>query len=158
MFSALHKHDVAFLVCVRPAYPIGTHYSHQQPFVPQVGLVYVRGCEIEGMLDANGRVIEEGQTGSTIHAHIRTHTRTHAQTHTHTHAHTRTDTHAHTHTRTRTYTHTHAHTHTPHAHTHTHTHTCCNTDMHFRVLLILPIKSHVLTWHSAFKGHIKQEV
>ena len=26
----------------------------------QVGLTYVRGCEIEGMLDANGRVIEEG--------------------------------------------------------------------------------------------------
>lgn len=29
-------------------------------FVSQVGLVYVRGCEVEGMLDANGRVIEEG--------------------------------------------------------------------------------------------------
>ena len=26
----------------------------------QVGLMYVRGCEIEGMLDENGRVIEEG--------------------------------------------------------------------------------------------------
>ena len=26
----------------------------------QVGLTYVRGCEIEGMLDENGRVIEEG--------------------------------------------------------------------------------------------------
>jgi len=25
-----------------------------------VGLTYVRGCEIEGMLDQNGRVIEEG--------------------------------------------------------------------------------------------------
>ena len=75
MFSALHKHDVAFLVCVRPAYPIGTHYSHQQPFVPQVGLVYVRGCEIEGMLDENGRVIEEGQTGSTT---LSTRTVTHA--------------------------------------------------------------------------------
>jgi intron-binding protein aquarius len=28
--------------------------------VSQVGLAYVRGCEVEGMLDANGRVIEEG--------------------------------------------------------------------------------------------------
>ena len=64
MFEALHKHDVAFLVSVRPPYAIGTMYSHQQPFVPQVGLVYVRGCEIEGMLDENGRVIEEGQTWS----------------------------------------------------------------------------------------------
>jgi len=28
--------------------------------VPQVGLTYVRGCEVEGMLDHLGRVIEEG--------------------------------------------------------------------------------------------------
>ena len=62
LFTALHKHDVAFLISVRPPYAIGTVYTHQQPFVPQVGLVYVRGCEIEGMLDENGRVIEEGQT------------------------------------------------------------------------------------------------
>ena len=26
----------------------------------QVGLVYVRGCEIEGLLDDSGKVIEEG--------------------------------------------------------------------------------------------------
>ena len=32
----------------------------REPFVPQVGLVCVRGCEIEGMLDHLGRVIEEG--------------------------------------------------------------------------------------------------
>ena len=30
------------------------------PFVPQVGLTTVRGCEVEGMLDSNGRVIEDG--------------------------------------------------------------------------------------------------
>lgn len=28
--------------------------------VEQAGIVYVRGCEVEGMLDASGRVIEEG--------------------------------------------------------------------------------------------------
>lgn len=28
--------------------------------MPQVGLVYVRGCEMEGMLDSNGRVVEDG--------------------------------------------------------------------------------------------------
>ena len=32
------------------------------PFIPQVGLAYVRGCEVDGMLDENGKVIEEGQT------------------------------------------------------------------------------------------------
>ena len=58
--AALRKHDVAFLVTVQPPNPIGTRYSPKEPFIPQVGLVYVRGCEIEGMLDAEGRVIEEG--------------------------------------------------------------------------------------------------
>ncbi|XP_053671136.1 RNA helicase aquarius [Anopheles nili] len=56
----LRKHDVCFLVTVRPTQPIGTKYDYRAHFVPQVGLVHVRGCEIEGMLDANGRVIEEG--------------------------------------------------------------------------------------------------
>ena len=28
--------------------------------MPQVGLTYVRGCEVEGMLDEGGRVIEDG--------------------------------------------------------------------------------------------------
>ena len=27
----------------------------------QSGVEYVRGCEVEGMLDDNGRVIEEGE-------------------------------------------------------------------------------------------------
>ena len=57
---ALRKHDVAFLVTVRPNRPIGQRLDYNQPFLPQVGLIYVRGCEIEGLLDENGRVIEEG--------------------------------------------------------------------------------------------------
>lgn len=56
----LRKHDVCFLITVRPTQVIGTRYNHREPFIPQVGLVNVRGCEIEGMLDANGRVIEDG--------------------------------------------------------------------------------------------------
>lgn len=56
----LRKHDVCFLVCVRPTMPINTKYNYREAFIPQVGLVSVRGCEIEGMLDANGRVIEDG--------------------------------------------------------------------------------------------------
>ncbi|KOX77023.1 Intron-binding protein aquarius [Melipona quadrifasciata] len=56
----LRKHDVCFLITVKPQNPIGTKYSHKLPFVPQVGLTTVRGCEVEGMLDSNGRVIEDG--------------------------------------------------------------------------------------------------
>lgn len=56
----LRKHDVCFLITVKPTQPIGTKYDYKQHFIPQVGLVHVRGCEIEGMLDSNGRVIEDG--------------------------------------------------------------------------------------------------
>ncbi|XP_023293066.2 RNA helicase aquarius [Lucilia cuprina] len=56
----LRKHDVCFLITVKPTKPYGTKYNPREPFIPQVGLVYVRGCEVEGMLDANGRVIEDG--------------------------------------------------------------------------------------------------
>lgn len=76
----LRKHDVCFLISVKPVNPIGkflasctlilpsfkfyfilgTKYDYKQPFIPQVGLDYVRGCEVEGMLDSNGRVIEDG--------------------------------------------------------------------------------------------------
>jgi len=63
----LRKHDVAFLLTVRPTSSIGTRYNPNQPFVPQVGLVYVRGCEIEGMLDEAGKVIEEGLSCTQTH-------------------------------------------------------------------------------------------
>ncbi|XP_052775236.1 RNA helicase aquarius-like [Mya arenaria] len=59
-WEGLRKHDVAFLITVRPTSKIGTKYDYRSPFIPQVGLMYVRGCEIEGMLDAEGKVIEEG--------------------------------------------------------------------------------------------------
>lgn len=61
LFSGLRKHDVAFLITLRPPGDIGTKYDYKAPFIPQVGLTYVRGCEIEGMLDAEGKVIEEGK-------------------------------------------------------------------------------------------------
>ncbi|XP_060606233.1 RNA helicase aquarius-like [Ruditapes philippinarum] len=59
-WEGLRKHDVAFLISVQPPHNIGHKYDIKAPFIPQVGLMYVRGCEIEGMLDAEGKVIEEG--------------------------------------------------------------------------------------------------
>lgn len=58
--SGLRKHDVCFLITVRPTQPYGTKFDRRRPFVEQTGLMYVRGCEIQGMLDEKGRVIEEG--------------------------------------------------------------------------------------------------
>ncbi|XP_029454885.1 RNA helicase aquarius isoform X2 [Rhinatrema bivittatum] len=59
-WEGLRKHDVCFLITVRPTQLYGTKFDRKQPFLEQVGLVYVRGCEIQGMLDDKGRVIEEG--------------------------------------------------------------------------------------------------
>ncbi|KAK7598066.1 hypothetical protein V9T40_006301 [Parthenolecanium corni] len=56
----LRKHDVCFLITVKPTLPIGTQLTYNKAFLEQTGLAYVRGCEVEGMLDKNGRVIEEG--------------------------------------------------------------------------------------------------
>ncbi|XP_065176102.1 RNA helicase aquarius-like [Sycon ciliatum] len=61
----LRKHDVLFLVCVQPTsrvMPKGhMRRAKNVPFVEQYGIKYIRGCEIEGLLDEEGHVIEEGQ-------------------------------------------------------------------------------------------------
>ncbi|RWS28225.1 intron-binding protein aquarius-like protein, partial [Leptotrombidium deliense] len=59
-WESLRKHDVCFLVTVEPTVPPGTSFKFGEPFIPQVGLKYVRGCEIEGMLDPQGRLLDEG--------------------------------------------------------------------------------------------------
>ncbi len=62
-WEKLRKHDVCFLLTVRP--PVSSTsvpgvYDYTDEFVSQMGLVSVRGCEVEGTLDETGRVIEEG--------------------------------------------------------------------------------------------------
>lgn len=48
------------LICIIHLIFSGTSLTYNQAFLEQTGLAYVRGCEVEGMLDKNGRVIEEG--------------------------------------------------------------------------------------------------
>ena len=55
----LRKHDVCFLLTVRAKMSLHEGFDATRPFVSQVGLVYVRGCEVEGMLDAAGKVSSE---------------------------------------------------------------------------------------------------
>eukprot|EP00066_Takifugu_rubripes_P001547 XP_003962796.1 PREDICTED: intron-binding protein aquarius [Takifugu rubripes] len=59
-WEGLRKHDVCFLITVRPNLVYGTRFDRRQPFLEQTGVAYVRGCEVQGMLDEKGRVIEEG--------------------------------------------------------------------------------------------------
>ncbi|KAK3748727.1 hypothetical protein QZH41_015674 [Actinostola sp. cb2023] len=57
----LRKHDIVFLLTVRPTQTTFRYkYDRTKPFREQFGLDYVRGVEIEGMLDEQGKVIEEG--------------------------------------------------------------------------------------------------
>eukprot|EP00096_Caligus_rogercresseyi_P010804 TRINITY_DN4040_c0_g1_i1.p1 TRINITY_DN4040_c0_g1~~TRINITY_DN4040_c0_g1_i1.p1 ORF type:complete len:1444 (-),score=412.87 TRINITY_DN4040_c0_g1_i1:63-4394(-) len=55
-WEGLRKHDVCFLITVSP--PL--HPDSSKDFVSTQGIVSVRGCEVEGLLDENGRVIEDG--------------------------------------------------------------------------------------------------
>ncbi|CAM9839047.1 unnamed protein product [Lampetra fluviatilis] len=59
-WEGLRKHDVCFLVTVRGTQPWGTRYTPTRPFLEQLDLACVRGCEVQGLLDDKGRVIEDG--------------------------------------------------------------------------------------------------
>ncbi|VDO29345.1 unnamed protein product [Onchocerca flexuosa] len=58
-WEGLRKHDVCFLIRCRPKASVGTKYNIAKPFKEQIDVTLVRGCEIEGMLDSEGKVIEE---------------------------------------------------------------------------------------------------
>uniref|UniRef100_A0A915PS17 Intron-binding protein aquarius n=1 Tax=Setaria digitata TaxID=48799 RepID=A0A915PS17_9BILA len=58
-WEGLRKHDVCFLIRCRPKASVGTKYDITKPFNEQIDVTLVRGCEIEGMLDSEGKVIEE---------------------------------------------------------------------------------------------------
>jgi intron-binding protein aquarius len=59
-WESMHKYDIGFLITIRTTHPPEYRYDRKQPFVPHVGLVYVRGCEIEGLIGNDGKMIEEG--------------------------------------------------------------------------------------------------
>jgi len=58
-WEGLKKHDIIFLLTVRPKLPYGTPFDRSVNFLHQYGVEYVRGAEVEGYLDEEGRVIED---------------------------------------------------------------------------------------------------
>ncbi|XP_062502366.1 RNA helicase aquarius-like [Corticium candelabrum] len=54
-WEALRKHDVLFLISCRMA----RSFDASKPFRERYGIAYVRGCEVQGMLDDTGKLIEE---------------------------------------------------------------------------------------------------
>ncbi|KAI0983748.1 hypothetical protein GJ496_004054 [Pomphorhynchus laevis] len=57
-WEALRKHDVCFLICVKGLSEVDN--TNATSFMDKHGIKYIRGCEIEGMLDAHGKVIDDG--------------------------------------------------------------------------------------------------
>ncbi|CAH8534028.1 unnamed protein product [Schistosoma rodhaini] len=55
----LRRHDPVFLVTIRPTKQQGWKFNTNEPFASQVGLHYVRGCEIEGQVDKEGKLVPD---------------------------------------------------------------------------------------------------
>jgi len=49
-----------YLIVYLLLFILGSRIDYHKPFLQQTTIVCVRGCEVEGMLDNMGRVIEEG--------------------------------------------------------------------------------------------------
>lgn len=58
-WDRMRKHDVGFLVSVRPPYNDTKKDNSKRPFVKQFGITSIRGCEVEGILNDKGVIIEE---------------------------------------------------------------------------------------------------
>lgn len=59
-WQQLRRHDVCFLVTLRPTnQDAKVRFNPKEPFIPQVGLTYVRGCEIDGLLDHHGKLVDD---------------------------------------------------------------------------------------------------
>lgn len=58
-WHSLRKHDVGFLVTLKPINTKEQRYDNKLSFLSQMGQVIVRGCEIEGLLNEEGKLISE---------------------------------------------------------------------------------------------------
>ncbi|TKR61786.1 hypothetical protein L596_028850 [Steinernema carpocapsae] len=58
-WESLKKHDVCFLVSCQATKGYGSQFDIRKSFKDQCTISAIRGCEIEGLLDQNGRIIEE---------------------------------------------------------------------------------------------------
>uniref|UniRef100_A0A1I8BL07 Aquarius_N domain-containing protein n=1 Tax=Meloidogyne hapla TaxID=6305 RepID=A0A1I8BL07_MELHA len=58
-WMSLRKNDVLFLLCVKPIQKVGYKFDFRRPFKEQFGIATVRGCEVEGILTADGKILDE---------------------------------------------------------------------------------------------------
>lgn len=56
----MRRYDIGFLVTLRPEFNAPQQkLDPKEPFIRQMGLIAVRGCEIEGMLNNEGKLLDE---------------------------------------------------------------------------------------------------
>ncbi|KAL3124777.1 hypothetical protein niasHT_001614 [Heterodera trifolii] len=55
----IRKNDVFFLLKLKPIHPVGHKFDVRKPFKSQFEIEYLRGCEVEGILGPDGRVLDE---------------------------------------------------------------------------------------------------
>ncbi|KAI1730104.1 AAA domain-containing protein [Ditylenchus destructor] len=65
-WEGLRKNDVLFLLKVTPSAPVGTKFDVRQPFKSQFPITVVRGCEVEGMIGPEGKVLDEWESRDAI--------------------------------------------------------------------------------------------
>lgn len=58
-WDSIKSHDILFLVSCKPTVLIGDKPDPNIPFVQQYGVTYVRGCEVQELLDEDGKPIRE---------------------------------------------------------------------------------------------------
>jgi intron-binding protein aquarius len=58
-WSSLRKHDIGFLVSLKPRNTPEQRYNAADSFLSQMGAVSVRGCELEGVINEDGKLIGE---------------------------------------------------------------------------------------------------
>lgn len=68
-WQQLRRHDVLFLVACRALLPQGAHHDVRRPFLTQIAVDAVRGCEVEGLLDERGDVMDDGANAADEAAH-----------------------------------------------------------------------------------------
>ncbi len=58
-WHSLRRHDIGFLVTLQPRNTKEQRYNSSESFLSQMGEVVVRGCEIEGLLNEEGKLISK---------------------------------------------------------------------------------------------------
>lgn len=57
----LKKHNVTFLITLKPTIPIHHKYNFRKPFIPQIKLTYIRNYKIKNILNIKNKIIKNNK-------------------------------------------------------------------------------------------------